>query len=236
MSWSDGRLVAFDVETTGVDVDEARIVTAAIARCGGGQPVDTAGWLADPGVPIPDEAAQVHGITTEQAQADGQPSAQVIAEVLDALTERMPGAPIVAFNARFDLTILDREARRHGLVPLVDRGPLLVVDPFVIDKHSDQFRRGKRTLGVMCEHYGVTLDEAHAAGADALAAARLAWRMARRITELQNLTLVELHAQQVLWAAEQAASLEDYFRRQGRDETCERQWPIVDPPAEAIAA
>jgi DNA polymerase III epsilon subunit-like protein len=46
--WHDGRLVAFDVETSGIDLEEARIVTAAIAVCGGGQETQTLTLLADP--------------------------------------------------------------------------------------------------------------------------------------------------------------------------------------------
>jgi DNA polymerase III epsilon subunit-like protein len=47
----------------------------------------------------------------------------------------------------------------------------------VIDKHLDRFRKGRRTLAAICEAYGVDLpaDEAHTAGADALAACRAAW-------------------------------------------------------------
>jgi DNA polymerase-3 subunit epsilon len=39
--------------------------------------------------------------------------------------------------------------------------------------------------------------------------------------------LADLHREQVSWAAEQAASLEDYFRRQGRSEQVERVWPVI---------
>lgn len=141
------------------------------------------------------------------------------------------GAPIVAFNARFDLTILDREARRHGVAPLVERvggmDGLIVVDPFVLDKQVDRYRSGKRTLEAVCAHYRVRLDQAHAANADALAAARVAYRLASRIAELREVDLRRLHAQQIEWAAAQAASLQDYFDGLGRQERVEGAWPIV---------
>lgn len=235
-AWSEGRLVAFDVETTGVDYESDRIVTAAVSVIparGSGEPVHHE-WLIDPGVEIPEGAAAVHGITTEHAREHGQDAAKALAEISQLLAEELARrAVLVAFNARFDLTMLDRELRRHGLATLtVTR----VVDPFVIDKHADRYRRGKRTLGVLCELYDVSLgDDAHAADADALAAARLAWRMARRLPEIGDMPIEELHALQVEWAAEQAASLEEYFRRQGKDERCERAWPWV-PFAAAEAA
>jgi DNA polymerase-3 subunit epsilon len=235
MSWHHGRLAAFDLETTGIDSESDRIVTAAVSIVGDRRPSVLHAWLVDPGIEIPAGAAAVHGITTEQARADGRPSAEAVAEIVAVLAEHLlEGTPVVAFNARFDLTTLDREARRHGIPPLVDRvgGPtgLLVVDPFVLDKQLDRYRKGKRTLGAVCAHYRVPLEEAHAANADALAAARVAWRLGQAFPELREADLRTLHGLQVGWAAEQAASFEEYLRRNGRDERIERAWPIVPPP------
>lgn len=235
MGWHDGRLAAFDTETTGVDYEFDRIVTAAVSVVGGGLPAESSAWLVDPGIEIPEGAIAVHGITNERAQAEGQDADEAVEEIVAALAEQLlAGVPIVAFNARFDLTILDREARRYGLEPLVERvgGPegLLVIDPLVLDKQFDRYRRGKRTLGAVCEHYRVRLDEAHAANADALAAARVAWRFGQRIEELRETELAVLRDRQIVWAAEQAESLETYFRGQGKDERVERVWPFVPAP------
>ena len=232
MNWHTGRLAAFDIETTGVDPEHDRIVTAAVSVVGGGQPAEHRSWLVDPGIDIPADATSVHGITTERAQAEGRISDEAIEEIAAALAEQLRnGVPIVAFNARFDLTVLDRETHRHGLRPLLDRvgGPngMLVVDPRILDKQFDRFRRGKRTLGAVCEHYRVTLDDAHAANADAIAAARVAYRLGATVAELRDMDLRVLHRAQVSWAAEQAASLEQHFRGQGRNERVERAWPIV---------
>jgi len=238
MSWHHGRLAAFDVETTGVDSASDRIVTAAVSLVGDRRPSAFHAWLLDPGVEIPAAASAVHGITTERARAEGRPPRVAIEEIVAVLAEQLlAGVPVIAFNARFDLTCLDREARRHGIVPLLDRvggaDGLLVVDPYVLDKQVDRFRKGKRTLGAVCAHYDVPLDDAHAANADALAAARVAWRLGEAYPELRDLELPALHAQQVRWAAEQAASFEDYLRRNGRDERIERAWPIVPLAGEA---
>jgi len=230
-NWHHGRLAAFDIESTGVDPQSDRIVTATVSVVGGQQPIDTVSWLADPGVPIPEGAARVHGITTEMAQAQGRPSGEVVGEIVEKLAAQIAqGVPVVAFNARYDLTMLDREARRHGIVPLTERGAeLLVIDPLIMDKQLWKFRKGKRTLTAVCEVYNVKLseDDAHAADADAIAAARVAWRMGEQYDELKGVGLKELHASQILWADEQAASLEEYFRSQGKNETIEREWPIV---------
>lgn len=233
VSWHSGRLAAFDIETTGTDTENDRIVTAAVSVVGGGEPTISTNWLVDPGIPIPAEATAVHRITNEKARGEGLPADQAVFEITEHLAELVTaGIPIIAFNARFDLTILDREARRYGQETLCDLigGPeaLLVVDPYVLDKNFNKFRKGRRTLSILCESYGIPLDDAHAADADALAAARLAWKLCHTQAELQAYDLAGLHLAQITWAVEQAESLQEYFATQGRPERIEGQWPVVE--------
>lgn len=253
-AWHLGRLVAFDLETTSADPLQARIVTAAIAAVGGDAPPAALDWLADPGVEIPAEATEIHGITTEHARAKGDPIADVLEEVLETLTSWAleHGRPLVIYNARYDLTVLDREARRHGLEPLTERGfPVYVIDPFVIDKHLDLFRRGGRKLADVCAHYGAKLEEAHTAAADAIAAARLAWvlgakgfvvRAPRSHAEQSELLdaqaewarvrhdLAALHEAQRVWARSEQLHLAGYFRDVGDPERAAGvapHWPVI---------
>ena len=88
-SWHEGPLALFDVESSGVDPHRDRIVTAAVIsvtpNC---QPV-TRTWLLNPGIPIPEGATAIHGITTEHATVHGMDPAQGVAEIafeLDRLT------------------------------------------------------------------------------------------------------------------------------------------------------
>lgn len=226
MSWHLGRMAGFDIESTGPDPLTARIVTACIVQCGGGHPVDSATWLSDvDGQPIPDEAAAIHGVTTEHAQKEGAPLRDVVGELLAALTQVIAsGVPVVAMNARYDLTLLDREAERFGLDPL-PLGP--VIDPFVIDKHADKYRKGSRKLTALCGHYQVPIGDAHQADADAIAACRVAWRQGTRYAPLAAMGLEQLHRAQVEWAAEQAASLQEYFRKKDPSAVVEGAWPLI---------
>lgn len=230
MSWHLGRLCGFDLETTGVDVEQDRIVTACVVHCGGKHPTLSTTWLANPGIEIPEGAAAVHGISTEQARAEGQPAGQVVEQVVADLVQAVTsGIPIVAMNAPFDLTLLDREARRHRIMPLTDRvgDQLRVIDPSVLDKHVDTYRPGKRTLTDLCRLYEVPLDGAHSADADALAACRVAWRLGSRFPKLAELDLDGLHKAQVEWAAEQAASFQAHRRRKGEtDAVIDGSWPL----------
>jgi DNA polymerase III subunit epsilon len=232
MEWHRGRLAAFDLETTGPDPERDRIVTAAVSLVGAGEQAEHHAWLVDPGIEIPEAAISVHGITNERVRAEGQVAAEAVEEIVELLAAQVrAGVPIVAFNARFDLTILDRDARRAGVAPLLDRvggvDRLLAIDPYVLDKQFDRFRKGRRTLVAVCEHYRVPCDEAHVANADALAAARVAFRIASRIAELRALDLATLQREQVSWAAKQAALLQEYFEDQGRPQRVEGAWPVV---------
>lgn len=244
MSWHLKRMAAFDLETTAADPEQARIVTACIVQVGGGQPPQPATWVADPGVEIPEEAAKIHGYTTDRARAEGRPAAEVVEEITAALGQVLQyGIPIVAMNARYDLTVLDRECRRHGLHTLVDRyiddviWP--VIDPFIIDKHVDRYRRGSRTLTALCEHYQVQLDGAHDSAADAIAAARVAWRLGSTRPDLAAMDLEELHHAQIKWAAQQAESLREYFAKTSGKEhladTVRSEWPLVPAPRDGGA-
>jgi DNA polymerase-3 subunit epsilon len=226
MNWWEGRLVAFDLETTGLDVEEARIVTATVAAVGGGVATEIVTLMADPGIPIPEEASAVHGVTTERARAEGKPAKDVVVAVRLLLGAFDAETPVVAYNARFDLTVLDRECQRHDLASL-DFSP--IVDPLVLDKHLDPYRKGSRRLEAVCEHYRCRLDGAHDSAHDALAAARVAYRIGQT-TELGHMTAPGLHDAQIEWAAEQARGLRDYFRQQGKTEavaSVREEWPVV---------
>jgi len=240
MTWHTGRLCGFDLETTGTDVEQDRIVTACVVQVGAGQPTASETWLADPGVEIPEGAAAVHGITTDRARAEGRPAPEVVEQVVTALTACvLSGQPIVAMNASFDLTTLDREARRHGVQPLTEivGGDLRVIDPRVLDKKVDRYRRGGRTLTNLCRTYRVQLDGAHSADADAIAACRVAWRLGATQPQLAAMDLEALHRAQVDWAREQAKSLADYFRRTpGKEHEAESvrdDWPLIPYQREA---
>ncbi|MGV9314205.1 exonuclease domain-containing protein [Streptomyces sp. NPDC003691] len=239
MAWHTEELVGFDLETTGTEPWEARIVTAAVVRTGPGGAASRRVWLADPGIRIPEQASAIHGITTERAAAEGRPAREVADEVAAELCgawER--GVPVVAYNASFDLTLLGAELARHGLPSLADRlggrtpGP--VVDPLTIDRAADRYRKGKRTLEAVSAEYGVALAEAHDATADAEAAVAVARALGERHPSVAGLTPGELHEQQIRWYASWARDFESFLRRKGdASATVDAAWPFREP---AVAA
>lgn len=227
-AWHKGIMIGFDIESTGVDVENDRIVTAAIVRIEPGCHPLTTTWLANPGIDIPQGATDVHGITTEKARAEGEDPATVLRQLLVHLVAARGNTPIVTMNGSYDLTLLDRELRRHGLGPLPDLRP--VIDVRVLDKAADPYRRGGRKLTDLCVAYSVKLDLAHDAGGDALGALRVAWAIAQRYPELQ-IDPLALHERQIRWHARQVADFAAYRRRQGRPLDDENgEWPVRSLP------
>jgi DNA polymerase-3 subunit epsilon len=223
--WAD-TLAAFDTETTGVDPAQARIVTATIVLTSAtGTVLERYDWLINPGIPIPSAASAVHGITTAVAEKSGMEPAAAISQIVQKLRELIErGYAIAAYNAPFDLTLLHAEALRHDVAWLDALEP--IIDPLVIDKHVDRYRKGKRQLIHVAQHYGVTLDNAHDAGADALATAQIAQAIASKYADSLPSDAVELHHLQAAWASEQAASLQEYFNRIGRTgNPVDGRWP-----------
>lgn len=224
--WAE-NLAVFDTETTGVDTSAARIVTASIAVLGaGGEVAERSDWLIDPGVEIPAAAAAVHGITTEVARASGVTAAVGVAQIAQhvrTISER--GFALVIYNAPYDLSLLRAECERYGVS--WPGAPSPVIDPLVIDKQVDRFRKGKRTLEAVAAHYGVELGTAHDAGEDAIASGRVAQAIARRYAQVLPADAGDLHAAQVAWAAAQAANFQEYMRRV-RDPhfVADGAWPV----------
>ncbi|MFE0133464.1 3'-5' exonuclease [Streptomyces sp. NPDC059037] len=232
MGWHRELLIGFDLETTGTDPSEARIVTGAVIEVRAGEVLGRREWLADPGVEIPEDAVAVHGISNERAAADGRPAAEVADAIAGVLTAYwQTGVPVVAYNATFDLSLLSAELRRHGLPSLRERlggpEPAPVIDPYTIDRSVERYRKGKRNLEAVCTEYGVLLESAHDATSDALAAARLAIAIAGRHPKLAAFGPAELHRRQIEWYAQWAADFQNFLRRKGNaDAVVDGTWPL----------
>lgn len=227
-------MCAWDTETTGVDTETARIVTSAVVTIRPGEPKQPVQWLLDPGVEIPEAAAAVHGVTTEKARAAGVPASGGVDAICEALTAAaVEGLPLVIFNAGYDLTVLDRECRRYGLATLDERvtkagKELYVVDPFVLDRKVDKYRKGSRKLVDVAAHYGVQLsdEDAHTAYGDCLATARVAYMIAKQYPKVAGMALPALHEFQVESHFEWAEGFEAYLRKKDPEAVVDRSWPL----------
>lgn len=217
-------LLSLDTETTGVDPWTCSIVTCNMTYDTPGQEPYICDWLINPGVGIPEGAAAVHGITDEIAQAHGMPAEiglASIAEHLNLWSDR--GLPVVVYNAAYDLTLLRTEFDRYDIEcrNKFDR----VIDPLVLDKQLDKFRKGKRQLTVTAAHYGIKLNNAHSADADSMASVGVARAIGRKYKI--NGPVEEVHARQIEFKREQSESLQAYFRKSKNDDSIiiNGEWP-----------
>lgn len=238
--WTDGELVAFDLETTGVDRFADVPVSFALVTMTGGRVTRRQASLVDPGRAIPPGATEVHGITTERARAEGVPLDEAVRFLASALTDASRrGVPVVGMKLDYDLTILDVQCRRvlgRGLDGLGFAGPVL--DALVLDRHFDRYRKGRRTLGDLCTEYRVVIGQAHDAGADAEATLRVVAAMCRRYPGLCEATLEELHRSQVGWHRQWAVSFGEWRRKKGLSplDPSDAVWPIAELSTSAMVA
>jgi DNA polymerase III subunit epsilon len=229
--WSEGEILGLDFETTGVDRFSDLPVSYALVSVVDGVAVHSVSGLIDPGREIPPEATAVHGIATEQARADGMPLDAAIALVTDAVVAAgRRGVPLVGMRLDYDLTILDVLGARiwgRGLAVQGWSGPVL--DVGVLDRHFDGERRGRRTLGGLCAHYEVELEEAHDAWADAVASVRVLFALVARYDGLRNADVLRLHEDQIEWHRQWTEDCAAWRLSQGMASIDPRDsvWPVA---------
>lgn len=228
IAWTK-RIAAFDTETTGVDPFDARMVSAAVVLFDEGREISSRVWEIDPGVMIPQGATRIHGVHDEDRHTR-QDHAAATREIADHLTDLWKaGYTLVVYNAAFDLTLLRECISRDHDEDWHPGG--LVVDPMVIDRGLDKYRKGRRTLGDQCRHYGVDLRDAHDARADAVAAGQLARKVADKWPAMLDWEGPEMMLIQHQLAKENENGLRAWFVKSGRDpQEIVGGWPMRERP------
>ncbi|MDD4870467.1 MAG: 3'-5' exonuclease [Kiritimatiellae bacterium] len=103
--------VAFDLETTGFSSLSDRIVEIAAIKFKNGVVVEGRKWLINPGIPIPESAVNVHGITDKMVRKC--PSFKDTLPEFAAFIEK---SILVAHNAEFDMRFIMAETQRNNFV------------------------------------------------------------------------------------------------------------------------
>jgi DNA polymerase III subunit epsilon len=200
--WWTGRALGFDTETDGPVPTEARVITGALVHLVPGVAPQEMETMLQPERDIPQEAIDIHGITTERARDEGVLREVGIASIATTIAELAgPEVPVVGHNVVYDLTLLDREMRRVGLgrleiednvfaqiqqVRMIVGERLVatfpVIDTLVMDKAVDPYRKGSRRLVDAATFYSVPMaaGAAHGATADVIASLRIAITIANR--------------------------------------------------------
>lgn len=103
-------LVVFDLETTGLFPRKDRIVEIAAIKVNPDGSEEKLERLLNPTIPIPPEAAAIHGITTEDVK-----DCPTFADVADEIYAFFEGCDVSGFNSdRYDIPCLEEEFLRVG--------------------------------------------------------------------------------------------------------------------------
>jgi DNA polymerase III subunit epsilon len=154
------HILAVDTETCALGGGRDRLVQFCAAELDGDLR-ELSRWtqLVDPGRPIPAAATAIHGIT--DAMVAGQPPFAEVAPRLRSLIR--PDTVFMAYNAGFDLGVLNLEFARAGVPAIPSSQPVL--DPLQVERQVTS-----RSLGPTYERYtGRRLERAHTADADVAA-------------------------------------------------------------------
>ncbi len=231
MTWAEGPALGFDLETTGPDPTTALPVSFALVWFNGGEITKRRYGLVDPGIEIPAETVAIHGITTEMVrERGGSLEKSVIGIAGEILAAGFAETPVIGCNLVYDLTVIDTCLRSfadgEGLTEIGWQGH--AVDCLVLDRHVDRYRKGPRKLTDLCVQYGIALSDAHHAGADAEAAARVSFAIAGTYPEIGNADLDLLHHLQIGWQREWAREFSEYRVKRGEPALDEHEgdWPI----------
>ncbi len=106
----DRPLIVFDIESTGVNAHQDRIIELAAIRVEVDGTETEKCWLLNPGVKIPPETTAIHGITDEIVK-----DCPTFKDKIDEIEAFFKGCDLSGFNAdRFDIPCLEEEFARAG--------------------------------------------------------------------------------------------------------------------------
>ncbi len=149
--------VVLDLETTGFAPPVAQVTEVAMISISG-DTEERFETLVDPGVPIPQKIIELTGITNEMVR--GKPTMR---EVVPIIAGILQGSIFVAHNVPFDWAFISHAWREFYQVPLQ-------MPSMCTLRLSRQFLGlATNKLGVVAQHFGVKLNDAHRAMGDTLA-------------------------------------------------------------------
>ena len=150
------KLVAFDLETTGLEVERDRVLEFCFVELDADLQ-EKGRWsrLVDPGIPVSKEIEELTGISTDMVK--GQPAFASHAPRIQALVK---GAVLIAHNSSFDVPFLHMELLRAGQPGLAPDHPC--IDTLVIERHVNSHRLSE----VYKRYAGAPFEGGHRSEAD----------------------------------------------------------------------
>ena len=166
----------FDLETTGVNISQDRIVEISILKVYPNGTEESKTWLVNPEMPIPPEVTAIHGITNEKVE--NEPTFKQLAKDIHNMIK---DSDLGGFNSnRFDIPLLAEEMLRAEVD--FDMKNRVAVDVQTIFHKMEQ-----RTLSAAYKFYcDENLEDAHSAEADTKATYEVLKAQIARYDELEN--------------------------------------------------
>lgn len=161
-AYAKGNVVVYDLETTGLDLDDDRAIQISAVKTGKNGTIKTFNRFIIPSVPIKKAAEAVHGYNEEYIRSHGGAPA---AEVLADFCEFAKGCVLAGHNsASFDDVILERELRTENI-------------PHDFGYRYDTLKiaallkpgTGDYKLATLCDAFGIVNERAHDAFSDVTA-------------------------------------------------------------------
>jgi len=169
-------IVFFDLETTGVDVANDRIVEISLLKILPNGKEETKTMRVNPGMPIPPQATEIHGISDKDVEDKPK-----FNELAKTIANYLEGCDLAGYNSnKFDIPLLAEEFLRADID--FDLKKLRFIDVQVIFHKMEQ-----RTLSAAYKFYcEKDLNNAHSAEADTKATYEILKAQIDRYSELNN--------------------------------------------------
>jgi DNA polymerase-3 subunit epsilon len=203
INWFETPLAVVDVETTGLDPANDRVIEVAVIQMVNGEETGRFSSLVHPGREVPAEVTNITGIKNEDLE--GAPTFEAIAQ---ELYDAIDGRAFVAYNLGFDRAFVAAEFKRCKL----DWTTQTPIDPLVFARELHK-KAGSKRLGAVAERLGISLENAHRATDDALVAGQILYAFRDALPP----GLEELLLLQGQWAASQENEMAGWRNRKGGD-------------------
>ena len=169
-------LCFFDLETTGINVSSDRIVEISVLKIYPNGNKESRTWLVNPGIKIPQEAINVHGISNEMVV--NEPN---FSEIAHEVKSMINNCDLAGYNSdKFDIPLLAEELLRADIDFDID-------NIHTIDVQNIFHKMEQRTLAAAYKYYcGKILDNAHSSKVDTLATFEVLESQLKKYSELEN--------------------------------------------------
>ena len=181
----DETYVVFDFETTGFNAGGSdSIIEIGAVKIKNGEIIEKFDELINPGVKLAKKITELTGITDKMLK-DKDDEQKVVKKFMDFYGD----LPLVAHNAKFDVSFLEMALKKYDLGELTNP----VIDTLELSRSIDS-NYGRHSLSAIVKRYNVEFDEEshHRADYDALGTALVFHKMLKKLSNRNIETMDQL--------------------------------------------